>query len=150
MSKISVLAAKFGMTQVFGCIDGTHIPLEAPIVNSHDYYNYTQFYSLNVQGFATTKATFWKLTVDGQVAVMINRKMQHKEIPIIYKQMIPSEAKIGNYLIGDPAYPLTSFCMREHESCKSNAQRVFNSIIREARNPIECAYGRKSSMGYFE
>ena len=31
--------------------------------------------------------------------------------------------------------------MKEHESCKSNAQTVFNSM-REARNPIECAYGR--------
>ena len=100
--------------------------------------------------FATTKATLWKLTVDGQVAVMINRKMQHKEIPIIDKQMIPGEAKIANYLIGDPAYSLTSFCMKEHESCKSNAQRVFNSILREARNPIECAYGHESSIGCFE
>ena len=67
--------------------------------------------------------------------------MQHKVIPFIYRQIIPGEAKIANYLIGDPAYPLTSFCMKEHESCKSNAQTVFNSM-REARNPIECAYGR--------
>ena len=61
----------------------------------------------------------------------INRKMQHKEIPIIYKQIIPGEAKIANYLIGDLAYPLTSFCMKERESCKSNAQTVFNSMLRE-------------------
>ena len=46
----------------------------------------------------------------------------------------------ANYLICDPAYPLTSFCIKEHESCKSNAQTVFNSMLREARNPIECAY----------
>ena len=48
--------------------------------------------------------------------------MQHKEIPIIYKQIIPGEAEIANYLIGDSSYPLTSFCMKEHKSCKSNAQ----------------------------
>ena len=65
--------------------------------------------------------------------------MEHKEIPIIYKQIIPIEVKISNYLIGDPAYPLTSFCMKEHESCKSNAQTVFNSMLREARNHIECS-----------
>ena len=68
--------------------------------------------------------------------------MQHKEIPIIYKQIIPGEAKIANFLIGDPAYPLTSFCMKEYESCKTYAQTVFNSMLREARNPIECTYGR--------
>ena len=48
--------------------------------------------------------------------------------------------KIANYLNGDPADPLTSFCMKEHESCKSNAQTGFNSMLREARNLIECAY----------
>ena len=72
----------------------------------------------------------------------INRKMQHKEISSIYKHINPCEAKIATYLIGDPAYPLTSFCMKEHESCKSNAQTVFNSMLREEQNPIECAYGR--------
>ena len=67
--------------------------------------------------------------------------MQHKEIPIIYKQIIPGEAKIAIYLIGDPVYLLTSSCIKEHESCKSNAETVFNSMSREARNPIECPYG---------
>ena len=67
--------------------------------------------------------------------------MEHKEITIIYKQIIPGEAKIASCLIGDPAYPLTSFCMKEHESRKSNGQTVFNSMFREAQNPIECAYG---------
>ena len=32
--------------------------------------------------------------------------------------------------------------MKEHESCKSNAKTVFNSMLRAARNPTECAYGR--------
>lgn len=64
--------------------------------------------------------------------------MHSNEIPIIYKQIIPGEEKIPNYIIGDPAYPLTPFCMKEHESCKSNAQTVFNNILRSARNPIEC------------
>ena len=56
--------------------------------------------------------------------------------------MILGEAKIANYRIGDPAYPLTSFRMKEHESCKSNGQRVLKSMLREARNPIECVYRR--------
>ena len=66
--------------------------------------------------------------------------MQHKEIPIIYKQIISRWSK-NNYPFGDPAYPLSSFCMKGHKSCKSNAQRVFDSMLREAHNPIECAYG---------
>ena len=71
LSKISEFEAKFGMTQAFGCIEGTHIPLKTPTVNSQDYYNYKQFFSLNVQGVCACKPTLWALTVDGLVAVMM-------------------------------------------------------------------------------
>ena len=58
LSKISEFEAKFGITQAFGSIDGTHSPLKAPAVNSQDYYNYKQFYSLNVQGLCDHKGCF--------------------------------------------------------------------------------------------
>ena len=130
--------------------DGAHIPLKTPTVNSQDYYNYKQFCLLNVQGVCDYKDYFMDFDCrwpgscyDACANSNVNRKMQHKEIPIIYKQIIPGEAaKVANYLIGDSAYPLTSFCMKEHEYCKSNAQTVFNSVFREARKPIECANGR--------
>ena len=32
--------------------------------------------------------------------------------------------------------------MREYSTCKSNEEVVFNAMLRSARNPIECAFGR--------
>ena len=34
--KVSEFELKFGMIQAFGCIDGTHIPLKTPMINSQD------------------------------------------------------------------------------------------------------------------
>ncbi|XP_068757287.1 uncharacterized protein [Montipora capricornis] len=40
--KVSQFELKIGMTQAFGCIDGTHVRIKTPSTDSHDY-------SLNVQ-----------------------------------------------------------------------------------------------------
>ena len=47
--KVSQFELKFGMTQAFGCIDGTHFRIKTPSTGPHDYFCYKQYYSLNVQ-----------------------------------------------------------------------------------------------------
>ena len=58
-SKVSQFELNFGMLQAHGCIDGTHIPIKTPNKNSQDYFNYKQFFSLNVQAVCDTKDISW-------------------------------------------------------------------------------------------
>ena len=159
-SKVSQFELKFGMLQAYECIDGTHIPIKTPNENSQDYFNYKQFFLLNVQAVCDYKGYFMAVDCrwpgscrDTKVYAnsKINKNMQDNEMPMQFKQILPGEAKIPNYLVGDPAYPLTAYCMKEFESCKTaqdcsnhatNAQVVFNSMLRTARNPIEYAFRR--------
>ena len=33
---------KYGMIQIFGWINGTHVPIKTSTMNSQDYFNYKQ------------------------------------------------------------------------------------------------------------
>ena len=55
---VTKFEAKFGMIQVFECIDGTHIPIKWPLEKSQDYFCYKQYYSLNVQAVCDYKDMF--------------------------------------------------------------------------------------------
>lgn len=56
--KVSEFEMRFGLSQAFGCIDGTHIPIKRPVKNSQDYFSYKQYFSLKVQAICDSKGYF--------------------------------------------------------------------------------------------
>ena len=149
--KVSEFETKYGMLQAFGCIDATHIPIKCPNENSQDYYCYKQFYSLNVLAVCDYRGMFMDVECKWPGSVhesklfansAINMSMRNGTLPTTFQTVIQGCEKIPNYLIGDPAYPLTPFCMKEYDHCKCNEQVIFNNLLRSARNPIECTFGR--------
>ena len=149
--KVSEFEVKFGMIQDFGCIDGTHIPIKCPLENSQDYFCYKQYYSLNVQAVCDYKGMFmdvecwWPGSVhDSKVFAnsSINKMLRNGEMPATFQTVIPGGEKVPNYLIGDPAYPLTPFCMKEFDDCNSDEEVIFNNMLRSARNQTEYPFER--------
>jgi hypothetical protein len=49
---------KFGLPQVFSCVDGTHIPIKQPTENPHDYFCYKMKYTFNCQAICDHKGRF--------------------------------------------------------------------------------------------
>ena len=60
--------------------------------------------------------------------------MKEGKLPSTYNFVLPGFEAVPNYLIGDPAYPLTPFCMKEFQTCATNDQVIFNNMLRSARN----------------
>ena len=63
-------------------------------------------------------------------------------MPATFQTVVPGCKTVPNYWIGDPAYPLTLFCMKELNNCNSDEEVTFNNMLRSARNQIECLFGR--------
>lgn len=149
--KVAKFEVRFGMPGAFGCIDGTHIPISRPSENSQDFFNYKQFHSLSVQAVCDYRGLFmdvdcrWPGSVhDAKVFYnsKINKDLQQGKLPTNPTSLLPGFDAITNYILGDPAYPLTAYCMKEYTTCSSNEEVIFNNLLRSGRNQIECAFGR--------
>ena len=88
MELVSKMENKFGFPQAFGCLDGTHIPIQAPRENPHDY---KMKHTLNVQAICNYKGTFLDVDVrwpgsfhDDRVFSnsRINRIFSKAEVPV--------------------------------------------------------------------
>ena len=61
---------------------------------------------------------------------------------MLYKEILPCYDKVPVLLLGDPAYPLLPYCIKEFPNPRSNKEVIFDNMLRSGRNPIECAFGR--------
>ena len=142
---------------VLGAVDGTHIPIMQPYINSQDYFSYKMKYTINVQGVCDHKGLFidvdirWpRATHDAKVLLYSsnNAILQKQAQPYLTKTLLPGRDKVGILLLGDPAYPLLPHVMKEYANCTSDSQIIFNQVLRDARNSIECAYGRLENVTF--
>ena len=122
--------------------------------NSQDFYCHKQYHSLNVEVACDYKGCFmdvecvWPGSVhDAKVFTnsSVNAKLRENKLSSMFQTPVQGGAKIRNYPIGDPAYPLLPFCMKEYKTCVSNEEVILNDMLRSTWNPTECTFGRLKS-----
>ena len=143
--------SKWGMIQCAGSIDGCHIPVLPPALNHTDYYNRKGRYSKLVQAIVDHNYLFTDVCVgwpgsvhDARVLVnsSVYRKANRKEI--LCGEPFQHDGIIPIFLVGDSAYPLTSWIMKPfaHNSTLTTSQRSFNYHLSRAHIVVENAFGR--------
>ena len=139
-----------GFPMVFGAVDGTHIPITQPYITAQDYFSYKMKYTINVQGVCDFKGQFLDVDIRWPGAThdakvfgnsRINQVLSQRIQPYLCRTISPGSDGVGLLLLGDPAYPLLPHVIKEFATC-NNSQVLFNQMLRDARNAIECAYGR--------
>ena len=120
---------RFGFPQVIGCVDGTHIPIRQPSENSHDYFSYKMCYSINCQAICDAHGTFINVEIQwpGSVhdaRVFTNCSVQKNsstgKLKLFHKELLDGREFVPQLLLGDPAYPLLPYVMKEYDHCNSN------------------------------
>ncbi len=154
--EVEELAARFyaahGFPQCLGAVDGTHIPIRRPNENPMDYVNRKGFHSLNVQGCVDYRYCFINVDIkwpgslhDARVFAnsSLNKMLMAGIIPSSPKKVVPSEDPVPICILGDPAYPLLPYLMKEFaKGGSTSSEQFFGYRLSSARMVVECGFGR--------
>ena len=138
--------------QCAGAIDGSHIPILAPTLNSKDYVNRKNFHSIVLQAVVDHHCRFLDIYIGWPGSTHDARVLANSSIYIKAEAgtLFPNKERqicgqnIPLLMLGDPAYPLLHWLMKPYSQSGplTQKQRKFNYQLSRARIVTEIAFGR--------
>lgn len=146
--------AKYGHFRgTIGAIDGTYVPIKAPKVNPEVYINRKCFHGVTLQAIVTSDLKFSDCFAGFPSSVSDVRIFQNSNIFEIMNESPSSLFSQGDYILGDEAYPDTSFCVPPFiERRNFGEHKKFNYLHARTRQIVERSFsllfGRFRRLNY--
>ena len=130
-----------GFPQCLGAIDGTHVNIKQPLENHTDFQAVCDYLYC-----FTDVVIKWPGSVhDARMFTNsdLNKKFKNGTIPFCCKEIVEGEIPVPVCMLGDPAYPLLSFLMKEcpDGGTGTPAEQFFGYRLSSACMGIESAFG---------
>ena len=144
---------KWGFPMCCGAIDGTHIPIIAPVENHADYVNRKGFHSIVMQAVVDSSYLFRDIVVGWPGSVHDARILSNSHLyrlgndgklfDVNLSQDIGGTT-VKPLILGDPAYPLLPWLLKpyQHHPDITASQKNFNYRLSRARMTVENTFGR--------
>ena len=148
---IARFESRQGFPQVGGAIDGTHIPIKAPVIHPDEYYNRKCFHSVVLQAVVDSFLLFTDIYVGwpGRVhdaRVFANRTL-HERAQVLGSPFPDGRSTNINgimvpvVLLGDSAYPLLPWLIKPFPDSGDRDRQMFNYRLSSTRIEVERAFG---------
>lgn len=141
--------AAMGFLNCAGATDGMYIPILAPYYLATGYINRTGYFSMVKQLLVDHQRHFTNINIDWSGNVHNARifkntglcRKLHGGTFFPDQRITISYVEMPVMILGDPAYPLLSWFMRNHTPVILTAQARFKYRISRCRMTAECALG---------
>ncbi|GFO18877.1 protein antagonist of like heterochromatin protein 1 [Plakobranchus ocellatus] len=135
-----------------GAIDGKHVRVQSPPSSGSLFYNYKNFFSIQLQAVVDGDLMFTAIDVgdfgmNSDGAVFKNSTFGQSFLNNTLNLPPPTRMEVSGIeipycFVADEAYPLKDNLMRPYGGRNlDNPRRIFNQRLSRARKCVECAFG---------
>ncbi|CAC5391641.1 HARBI1 [Mytilus coruscus] len=110
---------------VIGCIDGTHVKIQAPSEDEPAYVNRKGWHSINVQGVCDHEGKF--INVDAQWPGSTHDSHMFRASDVSTYLQIRHRSIDDGFLLGDSGYPCSKFLLTPYLHPATPSQEAYNS-----------------------
>ncbi|XP_061195355.1 putative nuclease HARBI1 [Saccostrea echinata] len=140
MSKAKrIFFTRGGFPGVIGCIDGTHIRIQAPSDDEPTYVNRKGWHSINVQAICDHEGKFINIDAQWPGSSHDSHIFRASEVCAFLENT--HRGIEDGFLLGDSGYACSKFLLTPYLHPSTPAQEAYNSAHCQTRTTIERAFG---------